>query len=433
MSRTPALDEQSRKVFMRLRFRITAICSIALAIVFGLILVAMTLTDYASRLDNVEQILSSSIEKVVESRPDDILAQEEHQGYTELGIDKRFDSSSYIPIIIYKADYANRLLLPVDIETAQLTDATMIESTEELLRAKVGFHIISNTSLAYYKETTDAGDLIAFTDISTVMDYMLIFVQRLGSVIIFAVAFLTAGAWSLSNKIVAPVREMWQKQQRFIADASHELKTPVSVIIANAEIIGKNTDDTEDVSVRTECITEEGEKMKLLIEDMMYLLTDKALDAKKEPLDFSHMCMRSAMMFEPKAWDKQNMLEYEDIEDDVEIIADAYGVERVVSILLDNAVKYAAPSTEISVSLTKGKKHAYLSVSNKGPVIPEESLEAIFDRFYRTDDARTRTKEASYGLGLAMAKDIVDANDGKIYATSSPESTTFFLVLPLAK
>lgn len=425
------VEQQSKREFLSLRVKITAVCCAIITVIVALMFVVISISEYNMKMDFIEEQLSSSIERTLKYRTLDELVENAQtvDSRVEIGTGSSFNPETYIPIILYKADYQNNILVPVDISSAQLTDESMMTGTKRFLESKPGFFRVDETSLVCMKEHTDEGDVIAFTDSTNVDLYMQNLVQMLMSVFAFIIIFAFACFWSLSNWIVSPVKDMWKRQQHFIADASHELKTPVSVIMANADIIASTTAD-DDVKKRSECIFDESEKMKELIGDMMYLLTDKALTAKKEDVDLSRTIMKLAMAFEAKAWERHLSIEYDDIAPNVHIQIDPVGVERVISILMDNACKYADENSVVEIGLVQGKKTCTLHVSNIGPVIPYEDLEAIFDRFFRTDSARTRTSEASYGLGLAMAKDIVVANGGEIRAESSKDKTTFTVVLP---
>lgn len=383
------------------------------------------------KMDFIEEQLTSAIDKSLKYRSlDELIANAQATDTrVQIGVGSQFDPDTYIPIILYKADYENNILIPVDISSAQLSDESMMAGTRTFLDTPPGYFRVDETSLVCAKQRTDDGDIIAFTDVANVDMYMKNLAQLLLSVFLFVMIFTCACFWSISNWIVSPVKDMWKRQQHFIADASHELKTPVSVIMANADIISSETSDTE-AAKRAECIFDESVKMKELIGDMMYLLTDKALTAKKEDVDLSRTIMKLAMVFEAKAWERQLMLDYDEVDSDIHIQIDPVGIERVISILMDNACKYADDGTVVKIELTEIKKGCLLKVSNKGPVIPPEDLESIFERFFRTDSARTRSADTSYGLGLAMAKDIVCTNGGTIKAQSNDENTTFTVFLP---
>lgn len=426
------VEQASKKEFLRLRAKITCVCCAIITVIIALMFLVISISEYNMKMDFIEEQLSSSIEKSLKYRTIDelIASAQSTDSRVQIGVGSEFDPETYIPIILYKADYENGILIPVDISSAQLSDESMMSGTRTFLDSPPGYFRVDETSLVCVKQRTDDGDIIAFTDAANVDTYMNNLAKVFVSVFVFVMLFTFACFWSISNWIVSPVKDMWKRQQHFIADASHELKTPVSVIMANADIISSSAEDP-DIRMRSGCIFDESVKMKELIGDMMYLLTDKALTAKKEDVDLSRSVMKLAMAFEAKAWERQQSVEYGSVEPDIHVLIDPVGIERVVSILLDNACKYANEGTSVEISLSRTKKgHVELRVSNKGPVIPQEDLEAIFDRFFRTDEARTRATSSSYGLGLAMAKDIVCSNGGTIRAESSEEKTAFIVMLP---
>lgn len=427
-----ATEDQSKKTFRRLRLRITIVCTAVIALVLGTSLCLLAASEYNARVDVVEEQLEAAFDDYSERQ----IAKGESTGPTEVRDDSVIIGEGAtmvakdLPIVIYKLDYEGRSIAPAEKSRARLSDEALAATTEKILDAPSGFTRLSDFGLMFYKGRLLGSDIAVITDAAGVNEYITSLARAFVSVFVLIVLLAAAGSWALSRWIVSPIRDMWKKQQRFIADASHELKTPVSVVMANADIVMGNSKDPEEVRTRAGIILDESEKMKRLIADMMYLLTDKALTAKREEIDLSRMCVRCALAFEAKAWERQNMIDYGEIDSGISVTTDPVGMERVVGILLDNACKYAYERTEIGISLNDNKKEIRLAVSNKGPKIAPEDIDHIFDRFFRTDSARTRTNETSYGLGLAMARDIVEANGGTARAISDDEETIFEVVLP---
>lgn len=342
-------------------------------------------------------------------------------------------NGTYVPIIIYRIDHEAHCLVAVNDKLAHLTEESLADANERLVDAPYGFERIQGSSVYYLKKRTAAGDMIAFTDIASVDAYVESMTRALSMIALIVLLGLGTAAWFASSWIVQPAEEAWESQRRFIADASHELKTPISVITANSSIVLDDPTTSEEAKKWTNSTLTEAYNMKSLVEDMLYLAAN---DAKKEvvfdDIDLSKEASRAVMQFEARAFEKGNTIEDSEIEKGVYIEGDVSGIRRMISILLDNACKYSHPNTIIQVALTTSKKECVLTVSDEGDPIPKEMEEEIFDRFVRTDESRHRV--GGYGLGLAMAKDIVEIHDGEISARTGKDGRTVFeVVLPKAK
>jgi signal transduction histidine kinase len=229
-----------------------------------------------------------------------------------------------------------------------------------------------------------------------------------------------------------PVQEAFEKQKQFVADASHELKTPLAVINTNVDVLLSNGEDTiNNQSKWLNYIKSESERMTKLTNDLLYLTQMDYSDNKLifTKLNLSESVESIILAMEAVIYEHNLSLNY-----DVEPELIAYGndeqIRQVVMILLDNAIKYTNQKGSISVTLKRQNSDIMLSVSNTGEGIHQEHLKKIFDRFYRTDKSRSR-RLGGYGLGLSIAKAIIDQHKGKIYAESIlNKSTTFFVRLP---
>ena len=228
----------------------------------------------------------------------------------------------------------------------------------------------------------------------------------------------------LANWAVKPVEEAWNKQKQFIADASHELKTPLTVITTNAELI-KSEADNADKNKFTDNILVMSRQMRGLVESMLEIARLDNGNIKKEfaVFDLSETISDAALPFEALFFEKEQNFTT-DIEEGIKINGNAEQVKQVVDILLDNANKYASVKSDVKLILKKqGRNQCRLSVTNDGENIPEEELKNIFKRFYRGD--KTRQMNNSYGLGLSIAESIVKEHSGKIFAESKNGKNTF--------
>lgn len=240
--------------------------------------------------------------------------------------------------------------------------------------------------------------------------------------------------WWLSGWALEPVARAWEDQRRFVSDASHELKTPLAVILANTDILVHDDKIPSESQRWIESTQEEAEHMKSLVNELLELAradesasggTTSALH--KEQVDFSELVDSAALEFDAVAFERGCMLESE-ITPDISLMGDRVWLSRLVRILIDNACKYAAVGTTVEVNLSKTTNHARLTVINQGNPIEPEDLPHVFERFYRSDKVRTRGT-GGFGLGLAIAKSIVDAHGGKISVTSNEVDGTCFTVV----
>ncbi len=258
--------------------------------------------------------------------------------------------------------------------------------------------------------------------------------QILTALLLFAAASagFFAVSWFLSRWLVRPVEEGWRRQQQFVADASHELKTPLTVLLADADILLARGEDTVDSQRKwVESIREEGLRMKGLVQDLLYLARGDAGQRARprEAVSLTDAVESCVLAFEPVAFEAGLTLDSE-LAPGLSVLGDGEELRRLGAILLDNACKYCGPGGRITVTL-KGGERAALTVHNTGEPIPAEAQAHLFERFYRADAARSR-ETGGYGLGLSIASAIVEGHRGKIGVRSAPgEGTAFTVTLPL--
>lgn len=288
--------------------------------------------------------------------------------------------------------------------------------------------------LRYLRAYTGGTLRVAFADITWARAAL--FRQVLTSLLILAAAlviFFLASLF-LSRWALRPTERSWKQQQQFIADASHELKTPLTVLLANADILLAHPEDTIRAQYKwVAYIRDEGVRMKALVEDMLFLArSDSAAERELErkPLSLSDLCWNCVLSFEPVAFEQSVHLT-QSIREQVTVNGDVEQLRRLVTILLDNACKYCPAGGTVTLTLEQEDGKALLTVHNTGTPIPPEALPHLFERFYRVDSARAR-QTGGYGLGLAIAASIAQRHRGKISAASSDGAgTAFSVALPL--
>ena len=245
-----------------------------------------------------------------------------------------------------------------------------------------------------------------------------------------ALILFLAIAIALSHWVIRPVAQAWEQQKQFVADASHELKTPLSIILANAELLqGEDTQEAERQQYATSILTT-SRQMRSLVENLLEMarVDSGAVRLQFEKLDFSQLVRDAVLSFQLLYEEKQMVLTSR-IQEELFLSGSEQHLFQVLDVLLDNALKYAAPETTVTVTLRRVGCYCLLSVSNLSQPLSPEELKNIFKRFYRADKARSRN--GSYGLGLPIAEAIVSAHKGKIWAQAKKDGNTFCVQLPL--
>ena len=290
--------------------------------------------------------------------------------------------------------------------------------------------VLEDSALRYLRTETPEGLRIVFTDMSgeqNTMDGLLRTSLLVGaaSLALFFLLSLLLARWA-----VKPVEEAWDQQKQFVSDASHELKTPLTVITTNAELLQSPDFDQSARGRFADNILTMSRQMRGLVEGLLELArVDAGAVAKTmEDLDLGALCAETVLPFEPLCYERGLTLNTE-LEESVRVRGSAVHLRQAVEILLDNAQKYAHSGTEVWLRLERrGKGHCLLSVTDTGDPIAPEDLPHLFERFYRADKARARN--GSYGLGLAIAKQVAEAHRGRISCESREGVTKFSLLLP---
>ena len=224
----------------------------------------------------------------------------------------------------------------------------------------------------------------------------------------------------ITKWITEPVKKSFEREKEFIADASHELKTPLSVIMASTEAYIDNPKETKWLTN----IKTESERMNNLIIELLELAKSEGKNnVTYSESNLSKIVELSLLTFEGIAYEKKIKIDY-NIKDNIRMSLNENNIKELIEILLDNAIKHSKEEGTIIVSLKEDNKNIELLVTNEGEKIPIGEEEKIFERFYRSDKSRNR-KESRYGLGLAIAKNIVTNHNGVISAKSKDGHTTF--------
>ncbi len=279
-------------------------------------------------------------------------------------------------------------------------------------------------NLSYVVAKKDGYTLVAFLD-NTVSEAGLQTMMRNALLVGFAsLVVMFFIAVFLARRIIRPLEESDKQQKQFISDASHELKTPIAVIDANAEILSRELGHNEWLSN----IQYESNRMGELVKQLLDLSSAESREVPMEELDFSHVVTGESLVFETFAFENGKVLQ-SNIEEGIVLTGNKNQLTQVISVLLDNALRHST-GAKIELSLKKQGRSAVLSVSNQGEEIPQEKLEHLFDRFYRVDDVRN-SEDNHYGLGLSIAQAVVQKHGGTIGASCSEGKVTFTVRLPI--
>lgn len=314
-----------------------------------------------------------------------------------------------------------------DISKTDFDTKNLELSVSNILSASDDSGILVMNRIMYSRAKGQSGTYVAFALIDNILLDAEDTFSTSSSVAAIALFLLFLLSRKLANVVIKPAENAWNDQKRFVADASHDLKTPLTVIMANNDILLSHPEKTVGEQEKwLESTQQEAEYMSSLINKMLELArTDSLLDKiQLEDVNISEVVEKAVLQLEPVAFESGVIIQG-DITRDVVLESNSTEFYKLTQILIDNAVKYAQKNSIVMVSLTKAKKDVTLSINNKGDAIPAEQLEHIFDRFYRTDDARTK---GGFGLGLSIAKNVANALGGEIFATSDNENGTTFTV-----
>ncbi len=407
----------------KLRWKFVAILMTLLGLALGAALAVQTVSSLRQYREETDRVLTAALDRT-QSTLDPLHRPVE--GFAQDG-----ELYTTIPAFCAVLDREGRVVLALSFN-AWVDEEDVTRAAAEALAAGTDSGQLREQNLRFRMERRGLWLEIAFADLSweqsaggrQVLTALLVLGAALAGFFVVSAA--------LARWLVRPVEESWRQQQQFVADASHELKTPLTVLLADADILLSHPGDTVGSRRRwVEHIRDEGLRMKGLVEDLLFLARgDAAGQARPQGrADLSQLCGECVMSFEPVAFEAGLTLDSE-LAPGVTVHGGGEELRRLCAILLDNACKYCEPGGAVTVTLAAGDK-AVLTVHNTGEPIPAQAQPHLFERFYRADAARTREKGGS-GLGLAIAAAIVERHRGKITVHSAEgEGTAFTVTLPL--
>ncbi len=308
-----------------------------------------------------------------------------------------------------------------DGKTGVYSEEELVATAKEILAA--GKESGNMGSLAYIVAPKQGYTLVAFIDNTVSLSNMNTLQRNVLVVGGTAIVVLLFISFFLAKAIIKPLEENDRRQKRFISDASHELKTPVAVISTNAEMLEREIGENEWLAN----IRYENERMGDLIRQLLDLSQAESFDMPKEQLDFSRIVAGETLAFESFAYDSGKTIQ-SDIEEHVQVSGSRTQLTRLVSVLLDNAIRHSTGSI-IEISLKYQGHSAVLTVSNEGEEILPDQQAHLFDRFYRVDEVRN-SEDQHYGLGLSIAKASVENHGGNISVSCHDGKVQFTVSIP---
>ncbi len=411
----------------KLQLKFVAICMVlvtaVLSVVFGAVYMAMGQNIEALSRQVLQRVIDETATSSDVSRPDisiNIGGDKVLLPYFTVVVQEQWDGT-YVATVT-AGTYAN--LNNTEELQDILTDCLSQNQAEGVVREYGLRYLRQDNRLFGYKN-------IAFVDMSmeqaTLQKMMYSYLQ----IALAALLLLLGVSVVLSRWATRPVEKAWRQQRQFLSDASHELKTPLTVILSNAEML--QSAPLADKPARwADNIRSEAGRMKSLVEEMLTLaradnMVRTAVMAEVSLTDVAGDC---ALAFEPVAFEAGKPLTY-DIAPDITVEGDAVKLRQLIGVLLDNAIKYGAAGGTITLSVQKTGSSARLTVANPGKPIPAQQLSRLFERFYRAD--ASRGEQSGFGLGLPIASTIAAEHKGTLKAESDAVSTRFIFTMPVKK
>ena len=422
----------------KLRAKLILACMFSLAVVLLVILGGVNLMSYqkvVSDADTVLSLLAANDGAFPKLRAPQ---EEKDEGYfapfgTPGGKPNLFNQRIMSPETPYESRFFSVLLgedgQAVETDTGQIAAVDAEQATDYAQKAAAS----GKTSgflddYRFLVQNESGGIRVIFLDCGRSLSSFRTTLLASVSLAVLGLAAVLFLLLILSRRIVRPMAESYEKQRQFITDAGHELKTPITIISADADLAEMECGENQWLTD----IRRQAQRLTALTNDLIYLSRMEEEQPKLQYIDFpiSDVVEEMAQSFAAPARSQDKDFQVQ-VQPMLSFKGDEKGIRQLVSILLDNALKYSPPGGQLALRLEKQGRNLLLTVSNTcAQLMEQDKLPHLFDRFYRTDQSRN-SQSGGYGLGLSIAKSIVSAHKGKIRA-ESPDGTQLTIQVTLA-
>ena len=419
-----------QKTIFGLRLKFTLMASVIMMLMAAVTFLVLGITMYNQRLGSINSAMDAALNSPyqIESSTNRLLNTSpwDGMGHSDESDDNKGYHGQYV-VYVYSIDDVDGAL------TATAGSPTMSEYKEAIATDIVddmdSGKTVSIDSIGMYavKKATHFGTRVAFIQSSYMTDYMINIIETLVMTYLLVIALFIGITTIVSSRLSDPIEKTWNEQEEFIQNASHELRTPIAIVKANMDVLRGTKELPDESKQYIDASIEAIDGMNELVNDLLYFATSSSKKGMSiEPTNISKLIEKTCMSFDSVALEKSCFIDSDGIDENLSASVDTKAFNRVMSILLDNACKYCDSGTKITVSAHKERRNVVIRVNDFGTSIKKGDEEVIFDRFYRSDKARLR--QGGYGLGLAMAKELVDNMNGEIAAGSTIENGTTFTV-----
>ena len=419
------------RLFRASQNKITATIMVLLTLILLGTLLTISLTTYRGVYRNNQRILEVFLEDYIKGNGPKEAPKDAPKDAAGIPEDRIASESAVMYLVEFSSD-GSVIGIMNDVKPV-LSDEALKDLAAQLMAAGKTSGISGRMIYRIASDGSSGRTYVGMMDntlIGSSMKTLILNTVVFGAVALIILFFVSVKA---SGEIMTPIEEIYRKQKQFISDAGHELKTPISTVNANAEILQREIGNNRWL----ENILYENRRMKELVTGLLDLSRTENTEAVHTDVDFSRIVTGGILPFDSIAFEKGLLLE-SDIRSGIHLEGDPNQLGQLIATLLDNAVSHAETDPDagdggnrILITLHEENKRAVLKVSNPGKAIPEEERDKIFERFYRTDSSRELN--GHYGLGLAIAKAVATAHEGEIKVECQKGITTFTVRIPMLK
>lgn len=417
-----------QKTIFGLRLKFTLMASVIMMLMAAVTFITLGITMYNQRLDTINDAMNDALDSPyqIEASSSLLLNTSPWNPYNPDSTGTRGYHGQYLVYVYSIDDFDGSLSVVAGSQSMSSYKETIAEdAVQSIERGK----IVDLDSIGMYamKKSTNFGQRIAFVPSEYLTDYMTNIIETLVMTYAVVIVLFIGITTIVSSRLSDPIEKTWAEQEEFIQNASHELRTPIAIVKANMDVLRGTTSLPKESQQYIDASVEAIDGMNELVNDMLYFATSSSKKGlQMKTTNVSKLVEKTCMSFDSIAIEKTCFIDSDGIDEKLFASVDEKAFNRIMSILLDNACKYSDSGTKITVSAHSEKRHVIIMVNDFGASIKKGDEEIIFDRFYRSDKARLR--QGGYGLGLAMAKELVENMNGEISAESEIDKGTTFTV-----